>query len=229
MGPRHLDCELGSFDSTCLPLSLSLSLFLGLSYLVPSILGSEIFLVQRLRMDIRRELKIPDPADLVQEGGGSISFPDHIKWSEIASKASMIAQTSGNPGKQLQEKIDAVREDQGKLALVMKQALIKAIHDSVQHAQEALKNVVFCFERFGPDFKVDWLQHAGTLQKMSEINVRILFGFDLMGTLGAECGKEFTGEVERMLRLFHLLSLLANWLKLNHGWVVCIVNFGITV
>lgn len=182
-----------------------------------------------------KALTEPSPDDIVQEGGASMTFPEHVKWAEVASKTSIVTTgSSAALANQLQDKIFQVRGRQRKLASVFQEAVIKSIHMNIPEANAALHDVLFCCEVLGKQAKepkskaVDWQAHSTTLQKLSEINHRLLFGFDLMGTLGAEIGKIFFGELERMFKFFNICSVMADWL--NHGCArfrgrVCLVNF----
>ena len=169
-----------------------------------------------------KALTDPSPDDIVQEGGASMTFPEHVKWAEVASKIGIVtsAASAALEGK-LQDKIFEVRGRQRKLASVFQEAVIKSIHMAIPEANAALHDVLFCFEILGEQAKepkpkaVDWQAQSTTLQKLSEINHRLLFGFDLMGTLGAEIGKIFVGELERMFKFFNICSVMADWL--NHG------------
>lgn len=161
-------------------------------------------------------LTMPKVDDLMKECGTGIFFPDHVKWAEIASKTNIIFTTATPALKnQMEDKIVAVQNLQGGLSEVLQKAFIRALHKSVLEAQNAMKSVLQCHELLvaaAPKPKIDWQAHSQCLQKVLNMNFRILIGFDIQGVLGTDCGKHFLHQIDRTTRLFEACCLAADWM-----------------
>ena len=156
---------------------------------------------------------VPSLQDLLpQTGGTALQFPDQGKWAEVASKTNMIT-SSASPAlvEKLAGNLDAVRKKQLALAEVLGSACIQAVHIGFPEADMALKHVLLCYELGDKDPESPWFTIASHLQKVSEMNLSLVMGFDVQGVLGADIGKAFSSQMQEMQMLFQASSFAADW------------------
>ena len=98
------------------------------------------------------------------------------------------------------------------------QALIRGVTTAVPEASSALSAVFMVFSRYKEyhkDCKFDWSSCQVTLQKLADMNLRLLLKIDVQGTLGNEGGTAFLAELDRMTRMFQTSAHALEWLKLG--------------
>ena len=159
--------------------------------------------------------KLPTPsiADLIQ-ADGSLRLDSASQWSDAASKMNFLlsAQRHGQQGPELTEAVQSMQARQAELALVCKKALLEALQIRAPKARHAVGTVLHCPQEKNKLTKDDFAAAIDVMQKVSDMNLKLLVTFDL-ALLGTEGTKKLNEFIDSVARFFSAATGVAGWLK----------------
>ena len=166
---------------------------------------------------MKDDLPLPSLEDLVHTSG-TVQVPSQSKWSDLAAKFNMVV-SSADPAfvTEHQEAFDSIVEHQGKMGDLLKQALIHTLKEVVPGMGPALVQVLCVFKGLQTGSKEEvsshWQAHMECLQKLSDMNLKLLMSFEASSILGLDVHKDFEADVmSRLTSLFSICKAMAEWL-----------------
>lgn len=163
------------------------------------------------------KLTVPALEDLVKNDG-KVHISDQSKWQDVAAKLALVVSTASKPFLEKHGKdIEFITGKQGELAILMKQALFKALRVDVPTIDSVVARFLCLYdETYKNSDKAkddDWDAAVVVMQKLSNMNLALLFSFDLQSVLGNDLYKQLNENVlTRLTTLFTKCVGASEWL-----------------
>lgn len=159
------------------------------------------------------KLETPSAEQLIQPDG-SLKLEAASQWVDAGAKMNLLisAQSRHGQSEELTHAVQTMKERQVQLALSCKQALVRSLMVRAPKAVTALA-VVLCPDDSSKLPSADFTSAIDILQKVSDMNLKLLFTFDF-NLLGSHNGKKLSEFMESSSKVFSTGTAVADWMKM---------------
>ena len=148
-----------------------------------------------LRVKLSENLAIPKIEEMLSSDG-MVIVPNQSQWQDLAAKLSMLV-TSATPSFVAghSSTIDLIVGKQRELGLLLKTALIKGLNIKVPKFDSMVAPFLCLYDGSYTNQDELWNTAVSGIQKLSNMNLNLLFSFELQLVLGTDVHKDFQERV----------------------------------